>query len=86
MEGLSVVVWKATKEMDWSVLVKCAMQLLVTLLVIYGYYLTYTDIDECAMGTDKCDQNADCVNTEGSYQCMCRAGYEGNGRLCTGTH
>ena len=42
------------------------------------------DIDECATGVDLCDQNADCSNTEGSYKCICKTGYEGNGRHCSG--
>lgn len=29
-----------------------------------------------------CDLNADCENNEGSYECMCNEGYEGNGRIC----
>ncbi len=32
------------------------------------------DIDECAIGTSGCDH--DCVNSFGSYQCICRPGYE----------
>ena len=27
-----------------------------------------------------------CVNTTGSYDCTCIAGYEGDGFNCTGTH
>ena len=42
------------------------------------------DIDECTRGTDNCDVNADCVNTDGSFLCVCRAGYEGTGQTCTG--
>jgi hypothetical protein len=30
------------------------------------------DIDECASKTDKCDVNAACTNTDGSYTCQCR--------------
>lgn len=44
------------------------------------------DIDECDRGTDNCDLNANCVNTQGSFECMCREGYEGNGRMCTGIY
>ncbi|KAL4223228.1 Immunoglobulin C-2 Type [Mactra antiquata] len=33
------------------------------------------DIDECNAGTSECPQNANCVNTLGSYQCNCRHGY-----------
>ena len=42
------------------------------------------DIDECAMGTDNCDVNADCVNTEGSFICNCRTGFQQDGRICRG--
>ncbi|XP_043846788.1 adhesion G protein-coupled receptor E3-like [Dromiciops gliroides] len=34
------------------------------------------DINECVPPTDvSCGQNADCVNTEGSYHCTCISGY-----------
>ena len=42
------------------------------------------DIDECSTGVDQCDQNADCTNTEGSYKCTCKTGYEGDGHHCSG--
>ena len=32
------------------------------------------DIDECAEGTDQCDQ--ECENTPGGYTCSCREGYK----------
>lgn len=41
------------------------------------------DIDECAMGADICDPNANCTNTIGSYNCTCNPGYSGNGFLCS---
>ncbi|RKI33261.1 DUF4215 domain-containing protein [Corallococcus sp. AB004] len=42
-----------------------------------------TDIDECAAGTDNCNDNASCTNTGGSFTCACNAGYEGDGVTCT---
>ena len=33
-----------------------------------------TDIDECKANLHKC-KNADCVNTDGGYQCTCKTGY-----------
>ena len=30
------------------------------------------DIDECAHGRVKCHHNAECINTEGSYECKCK--------------
>ena len=43
----------------------------------------YSDVNECAIGTDTCDDNAICTNTEGSYDCTCREGYTGDGENCT---
>src|SRR5690606_33136807 len=40
------------------------------------------DIDECAIGADTCDPNADCANTRGSFTCTCRDGFEGDGSTC----
>ena len=44
----------------------------------------YTDIDECADGTNGCNHN--CSNTNGSYVCFCFTGYElhDNMQTCTG--
>ena len=43
------------------------------------------DINECAYQTsNRCDENADCSNTEGSYTCSCQAGYQGDGFVCGG--
>ncbi len=43
------------------------------------------DVDECN-GTNrfKCDLNADCINTYGSFKCKCRKGYLGSGSVCFG--
>ena len=44
-----------------------------------------SDIDECsAEYSTKCDTNADCNNTQGSYTCKCREGYFGDGEICSG--
>ena len=45
--------------------------------------LFFEDIDEC-MGTNDCDDNAQCNNTIGSYICTCNVGYVGDGLNCTG--
>ncbi|XP_028415686.1 adhesion G protein-coupled receptor E2-like [Dendronephthya gigantea] len=41
------------------------------------------EIDECALGTHKCHSNAICNNTIGSYECHCRRGFAGNGKICS---
>ena len=38
------------------------------------------DIDEC-LG-NPCDSKADCFNTQGSFRCNCKNGYEGTGFEC----
>ncbi len=41
------------------------------------------DINECERGLAKCDQNANCTNTFGSYLCECKSNYEGDGTFCS---
>ena len=49
-----------------------------------------TDVNECAVGSDDCSADATCHNTDGSYECSCGAGYEGDGRVsgdgCSGKY
>ena len=43
----------------------------------------YTDINECGLGLDNCQQT--CTNTPGSYNCSCLSGFELEGfSNCTG--
>ncbi|OMO60627.1 hypothetical protein COLO4_33789 [Corchorus olitorius] len=39
------------------------------------------DINECKNILSHCNKNADCNNLPGSFECICRSGYEGDGRL-----
>ena len=43
-----------------------------------------TDVDECDNGTDNCDMNANCMNTNGSFICVCISGWSGDGVVCEG--
>ena len=43
-----------------------------------------SDIDECAIGRDRCDKNANCSNTFGNHTCQCRDGFFGDGIICDG--
>ena len=36
------------------------------------------------MNMSRCDENANCTNTDGSHNCSCNHGYEGDGSNCTG--
>ena len=42
------------------------------------------DINECEIGTDNCDFNATCTNTDGAFTCACDAGFIGDGVNCNG--
>ena len=49
------------------------------------HFLWYLDINECADDSlNDCHVNATCTETEGSYTCMCKDGYTGNGTFCKG--
>ena len=36
--------------------------------------------------TDNCNDNATCTDTEGSFTCMCNAGFTGDGVMCAGNN
>ena len=42
------------------------------------------DIDECKGSNNVCDENANCSNTVGFYNCTCKEGFIGDGRSCSG--
>ena len=46
--------------------------------------LLYPDIDECKDKSDNCDINAVCTNIPGSFDCLCKDGFEGDGTTCDG--
>ena len=39
-------------------------------------------MDECRTSVNDCSENANCSNTEGSYDCACHDGFIGNGIIC----
>ncbi|TMS19921.1 Signal peptide, CUB and EGF-like domain-containing protein 1 [Larimichthys crocea] len=45
-------------------------------------YNVCQDVDECAESPAVCDGQGVCENTLGSYKCVCRPGYRGNGTHC----
>ena len=53
-----------------------------TLLSFVGSLHKCYDIDECKAEKSPCDSNAKCINTIGSFSCVCNAPYwTGNGVL-----
>ncbi len=65
--------------LDFEPVVCCVVLAFFTSLTLL------TDVNECTDGTANCDENADCTNNEGSYDCKCRSGFTGNGNTCTGS-
>ena len=43
--------------------------------------LSLLDFDECSSKLENCEQI--CTNTDGSFNCSCRSGFNSNGHLCT---
>lgn len=41
-----------------------------------------TNINECARGVHDCHENAECIDEDGGYMCLCHAGFSGDGRSC----
>ena len=51
----------------------------------YVYVVSFPDIDECAYSAlNNCNDNANCTDTIGCYECTCSLGYSGDGFLCDG--
>ncbi|KAL8578327.1 hypothetical protein ACOMHN_031701 [Nucella lapillus] len=40
------------------------------------------DVNECAEGFTRCHPSAGCLNTKGSYTCVCSEDYYGDGKTC----
>ena len=53
-------------------------------VLFLNWILSPVDDDECVSGTDNCDGNANCTNTEGSFTCQCNSGFNGDGETCEG--
>lgn len=62
------------RYVEWCDLMTCKYNLICFLSII--------DIDECHRGFDDCDTTALCQNVVGSFTCVCKAGYIGEGRFC----
>lgn len=52
------------------------------IIKVLCYNLSHADIDECTVGLDNCDDNANCANTIGGFTCACNMGFIGDGISC----
>ena len=49
-------------------------------------FLYFLDVDECGNGNHDCDMKANCMNTNGSFVCVCNSGWSGDGVVCKGEY
>ncbi len=49
------------------------------------FFVLYLDTDECK-NPEVCGENSVCVNTEGSFDCVCAVGYEKVNDQCVGEY
>jgi hypothetical protein len=71
-------------EMDLIVLVSKSfihVSIILQLSANYCNTFIFLDVNECL--TRPCHHNANCTDTEGSYDCKCNVGFSGNGVTCT---
>lgn len=74
--------WLTARKMNgsftaWEVFFSLSSDSLTNLTSAYFLlsYASLTDIDECAEGKHYCRENTMCVNTPGSFMCICRTGF-----------
>ena len=51
----------------------------------YFFIIIISDVDECSAESAPCDENAECTNSDGSFSCLCKQGFTGDGKTCQGT-
>ena len=51
-------------------------------IIMMLHIMSSIDVDECVFGLHTCNERANCINTNGSYSCVCKQGYVGNGDFC----
>lgn len=57
----------------------------IFLFIIHLCLFVIAEINECAEELDDCSVFADCFNLVESFSCVCKPGYEGDGKTCTCT-
>ena len=49
-------------------------------------YSDSVDVNECSVNANICGSNGSCVNTAGSYECLCDKGYAIYHNVCMGEY
>ena len=52
--------------------------------IFKNLYYFLPDIDECKENIHECQIRTECINKIGTYACVCKRGYIGNGVFCEG--
>ena len=55
-----------------------------TLVCTLFFIVQSPDVNECELEIHTCNSNAICTDTNGSFNCTCEEGFEGDGFNCTG--
>ena len=53
-----------------------------TYAIDFNFFSSLSDINECQ--SDICDVNANCTDSDGSFECSCNVGFTGDGFTCFG--
>ena len=59
-------------------------RLLIYCSTLIAFFNLFSDINECTSDQQHCHWNAYCTNLEGSFNCTCKHGYQGDGSSCQG--
>ena len=71
-------------QSSFTVVIYFVLTLFITLRMLLKSCFLFLDENECNLARSPCDLNAICINTNGSFQCECNAGFTGDGFRCGG--
>ena len=85
MEQIVLVSLKPIADKSYFIANKNMEDMIVSFLRIFYkivFFKIYLDINEC--NETPCHSNANCENVPGTFNCICRSGFTGNGTICVG--
>jgi len=57
---------------------------IVSCLTCLPHFFGFSDRDECRETVELCGNFSNCINLNGSFECVCKEGFSGVGANCTG--